>query len=165
MHFCKTSLLIFVFALTASAAHALDQGQWTLDINGASWHSENSYFHGGQNRQYNESNLGLGLSYGFHDNLDLKVGFFDNSYQKTSVYAGAFAHWDFYTQDRQWVISPGAFLLLASGYENTPENAPAIAPVPGFAVGVGHRKLRLNLGYIPFGQVQLATAQLQILLD
>jgi len=154
------SLLTFLATLYP-AANAMDKGEWTLDLNGASWHSERNYTYQGETSRYNQSNLGLGVTYAAHDNVDVKAGFFENSYDKTTLYAGIVLHQDFKSADNQWILSPGFALLLASGYDDTPENTPAITPLGAFTLSAGHRVLRVTLGYAPFGEVDVVTAQLQ----
>jgi hypothetical protein len=146
--------------LTATTARAMDKGDWSLDINGASWHSHRRYNENGDIRKFNQTNLGVGGSYAWSDHVDLKLGFFDNSYEQNSFYAGAYLHKDFYSGD--WAVSPGIALLLVSGYDDTPEDAPTVAPIPLFGVAFGHRALKLNVGYVPFGEVDFATVQLQV---
>ena len=152
-------LLCLSLLLVSVQIQALEQGEWNFDLNVASKHSEESYGSG----DYNEENWGLGASYGYWDNLDLKFGFFENSYDKTSVYAGAFYHKDFYFGD--WTVAPGVGLLLATGYDDTPENAPVVAPILMPAITFGHRAVKANVGLIPFGQVKAATLQLQFNFD
>ncbi|MGD2117401.1 MAG: hypothetical protein PVG66_03515 [Chromatiales bacterium] len=144
-----------------SAGHAMDKGEWSIDLNGLSWHDENHYTDNGVTKSYNETNPGVGASIAYRDDLDIKFGFFENSYREQSAYAGVYYHKDFYT-DGGWTVAPGVSLLLVSGYDDTPEDAPVIAPIPILGVSFGHKSARFNLGYVPFGEVDFATLQLQI---
>ena len=150
----------FCLALAAGAAGAMDAGDWSLDLNGLSWHSERSFSHEGVRREYNETNRGLGGSYAWNDDLDLKLGFFENSYYEDTVYAGVYWHRDFYWGD--WTVAPGVAFLLVTGYDDTPRNAPEVAPLAIPGVALGRRAVRLNLGFMPLGSVKFAVAQLQI---
>lgn len=160
----KCKGLVFAFCslvcLLPGSSLAMQQGEWSLDINGASWHAERRYNDDGTRRKYNQDNPGLGGSYAWRDWLDIKAGFFENSYYEDSVYAGVYLHKDYYAGN--WTVAPGLSLLLVSGYDDTPQDAPAIAPIPVLGVTFGHRALKLNLGLVPFGDVEFATLQLQI---
>lgn len=144
----------------AESAVAMEEGAWSLDLNGASWHAERRYDDDGRRRKYNQSNIGIGASYAWRDWADIKAGFFENSYYENSVYAGVYLHRDYYAGD--WTVAPGISLLLVSGYDDTPQDAPVIAPLPVFGVTFGHRALKLSLGVVPFGDVEFATLQLQL---
>ena len=148
--------LLLGCVLLPTVSSAMDKGNWGLDLNLASRHSRDNYGTGA----YNEDNFGLGVAYAWRNDWDLKLGFFDNSYDKTSVYAGAIWHKDFYRGN--WTIAPGVGLLLVTGYENTPEDAPVVAPLLLPAVSIGHRAMRANIGYVPFGKVDFFTFQLQL---
>jgi len=154
-HACTTAALLL---LLSGSAVAMKQGDWGLDLNLASRHSEDKYDNGTES--YNEQNHGLGIAYGWRDDWDLKAGFFENSYEHTSAYAGAFWHRDFYWGD--WTVAPGVGLLLVTGYDNSPQNAPVVAPMLLPAVSFGHRALRANIGWVPFGEVDFFTLQLQL---
>ena len=154
-------LIIVTFTLTllCTNTHALDTYEWSVDLNTGSKHSD-AYYSG--NKFYNEDNEGVGLTYGYKRNIDLKFGFFENSYYKTTVYAGAVFNQDFYMLN-DMVISPGIGLIFASGYDNTPMDAPMITPVLHPSLSFGHKSLRSTIGYIPFGDVEVVTFQTQIL--
>lgn len=157
----RHALLLGSALLCSHAAHALNPGELTLDLNGASWHSESQYTYQGTTSHYQQSNPGLGLTYAFDDHINLTAGFFENSYRKTTVYAGAVIHQDFRSADDEWVLSPGIALLLGTGYEDTPEETGTIAPVAAFSLSAGHKNLQLGLLYIPFGDVDMLGVQLQ----
>ena len=177
--FCGHALIIIALATVCVSVSAEEKREWSLDVNGLSSHSESRYFENGVSKAYNETNPGLGVSIELHEwreavrryestqwvddfgvDLDFKVGFFDNSYKKTSIYVGPFFHKDL--GEGSWAFAPGLALLLISGYDDTPEDAPAVAPLPIFALEVGHRAMKLNFGYMPWGRVDLVTMQLQI---
>lgn len=166
-----------MFATTAALAES--PREWSLDVNGLSKHSESRYDDDGVSREYNETNLGLGASIDWREwrdlvrrsawtqwiddagiDADLKIGFFDNSYDDTSFYAGSFFHKDLGSGN--WRFAPGVTVLLMSGYDDTPEDAPTVFPIAVFGLEVGHRALKLNIGYVPWGEVDVATVQLQL---
>lgn len=158
----RTALVLGALAVGSlwQPARAMEAGDWSLDLNGLSWHSERHYVDDGVAREYNETNPGLGASYAWHDDFDLKLGFFENSYYRDTVYAGVYWHRDFYWGD--WTLAPGVALLLVTGYDDTPRDAPVVAPLAIPGVSFGHRAVRLNLGFMPVGSVQFAVAQLQL---
>ena len=175
-------LLAISLVGSAQAVASDNFGRWSVDINGVSKHSENRYFEDGQSRKYNETNMGLGGSVEWlgwnrlvrqspwtqwiaeaRIDVDIKAGFFDNSYDETSFYAGPFFHRDMGTED--WKFAPGLAVLMVTGYDDTPEDAPPIFPLPVFSLEFGHKALKFNLGYIPWGEVDLFTLQLQIIPD
>lgn len=137
--------------------HALDLDEWTLDVNTASKHRTKTY---GLNKTYNEDNDGLGITYGYTPSIDIKLGYFDNSYHKRSVYLGASFNKDFYFHNK-FVISPGIGLMFTTGYDDTPINAPVIAPIPHPSISFGFKTLRSTIGYIPSGDGVL-TFQTQV---
>ncbi len=139
----------------ASSASALEKGEFTLDISGFSKHSKSTYIENGTAHKYNETNPGLGISYGLSDNLDLRIGGFKNSYDRDSVYVGLNWHRDFYFGD--WTVAPGINLFLVSGYERRNDIPVAILPTLSF----GHRAVKLSVGILPFGEDKVTTFQLQ----
>jgi len=138
---------------------ALNVYEWSMDINTGSKHSDQTY---GNNRYYNEDNKGLGVSYGYTKYLDVKMGFFENSYFKTSTYAGLVLNKDFYIFN-DILISPGLGLMLTTGYDDTPVNAPTVAPIFHPSISFGHKLIRSTIGYIPYGEDKVVTFQTQIL--
>ena len=105
-------------------------------------------------RSYNSANYGAGLKYGFTDYVDGFVGFYDNSYYKTSFYAGVNIKRDFHPIDTKFRIAPGLKLGLVSGYDGTPDDDTTIGPgnttplvVPNVEFGYG--RYYINTGFIP----------------
>ena len=86
-------IAIFVIAVFSFQAQALDVYEWTLDINTGSMHGSSTY---GTNQYYNEDNDGFGITFGYSDNIDIKVGYFENSYHNESFYGGFVLNKDFY---------------------------------------------------------------------
>ncbi len=168
-----------ILALLAGPVSAAGQREWSIDFNGVSLHSEDRYVQNGVSREYNETNPGMGISIELTEwndivrksswtrwidragiDADIKFGFFENSYREDSLYAGAFLHKDYGRGD--WKLAPGLGLLLVTGYEDTPEDAPSVFPLPVLGVEVGHKAVKLNVGFVPWGDVDFATVQLQL---
>jgi len=148
-----------LISLLSLQTYALEVYEWTMDFNTSSKHSDATY---GKNQYYNEENNGFGMTYGYSDYIDIKVGFFENSYFNTSVYAGAVLNKDFYFFNHI-VISPGLGLMLSTGYDDTPLNAPAVSPIFHPSISFGYKALRSTIGYIPYGEDKVITFQTQIL--
>ncbi len=152
-------IILSIATLLSLNAYALETYEWSMDINTGSKHSNSSY---GKNQYYNEENDGVGLTYGYSQNIDIKVGFFENSYYRTTVYAGAVLNKDF-NLFNNIVVSPGIGFMLATGYDNTAADAPIIAPIVHPSISFGHKALRSTIGYIPYGEDKVITFQTQIL--
>lgn len=88
--------------------------------------------------EHNERNFGLGIEHDIAANTRLIVGFYDNSFDRTTVYAGvAYA---------PWCAGPFRFGVLAafgSGYGDRPY--PVILP----AVLIEGPRFGANLGIVP----------------
>ncbi|MGB1239439.1 MAG: hypothetical protein ACPG4U_14565 [Pseudomonadales bacterium] len=151
---------ILISALSTVFSHsalAMEQGEFTLDLNGFSKHSKSTYLENGTRHTYNETNPGLGVSYAYRDHLDIRVGGFENSYHRDSVYAGIHLHKDYYFGD--WTIAPGLNVFLISGYENRTDVPAILLP----SLTLGHNAVKINIGILPFGdEASVATFQLQL---
>lgn len=138
-----------------------------LDVNVTSRHSEKGYFIGRERHRFNSNNFGLGLTWEPAAWWELKAGWFDNSYHKTSVYGAGAIKWNL-LGNGPWIVAPGALLGALSGYQNTPEQTGEITPWGLATLTLGHRKYgRLNLGYLPSklfkaGVVDVLTVQVGI---
>ena len=146
-----------LLALVITNVQALEFDDWAIDVNTGSRHSNATY---GNHQYYNEDNDGVGLTFGYSPSIDIKLGFFDNSYNRTSVYGGLVFNHDFVIFG-DFVISPGVGVLLASGYDHTPVDAPVLAPIVHPSLSFGHRYLRSSIGYIPYEDSTLITFQTQ----
>jgi hypothetical protein len=155
-----------VAALTCPLAHAAKGDTW-LDVNLTSWHSERDYVWEREVRRYNARNFGLGATYELTDWFEAKAGFFENSYDKTSLYAVAALDYDLLPSSR-WLLAPGVAGGLVTGYKNTPEQTGTVAPWGLVTLTIGRdSRWRLNLGYLPsrlfdVGTVDLVTVQIAI---
>jgi hypothetical protein len=166
-------------SLNAQAFSVSDKPKWFIDFNVASFHNQeffyteeertvtsyNPYLNPNDPYQtytytevvetpFNEDNFGLGVRYEAHENLDVSVGFYDNSFYNTSVYAGVEVH----TKRERW-ISVGASLALVSGYSGTPtETIMFVLPM----VQIGPPQIGARIGYMPFGEVKFGTMQFYV---
>ncbi len=154
-HPARACRLAFRLGLLGVAIHLLPtcdaaRGDRWLDGNLASWHSRSSYFWKGEVRHYNQTNLGLGLSYDLNDWSDLKFGWFDNSYGKTSVYGAIHGRYDF-IRGSHWMIAPGCGIGVVTGYHHTPDDLPVVSPllIPTLTLG-DEERWRILIGYLPF---------------
>ena len=154
-----------ILAVAGPVAAPAAQGDLWLDVNVGSRHSEDRYLWRGQVREYNERNLGLGLGYEWRSWLEAKAGWFENSYEKTSVYAVVNAKWDLAGRSR-WLVAPGISGGLITGYHDTPEQTGTVAPWGLLTLSLGNEnRWRVVLGYLPSqlaleNSVDVATLQL-----
>src|SRR5688500_5707906 len=120
-----------------------------LDINVTSWHSQSDYHWEQQVREFNRNNFGLGATRELRDWLEVKAGWFENSYEKTSLYGLVALKWQFYKK-RSLSLAPGVALGAVSGYQNTPERTGALAPWGAGMLSVTYReRWRASVGYLP----------------
>ena len=150
---------VFFTALSLNT-FALEANEWTMDFNTSSFHTSPTY---ANNKYYNEENNGFGFTYGYSEMLDVKVGYFENSYNKSSVYGGFVLNKDFYFLNNNLVVSPGMGLLLTTGYDDTPVDVPPVVPLLHPTISIGHRFVRSTIGYLPYGQDKVFTFQTQIM--
>lgn len=157
---------IFVLLCMLSTSVLAETGDFFLEINQTSWHSEKGYMssecsdynikgqcqHAYQkNKEYNSDNHGLGLSYTMLPYLDIKAGFYDNSFYVRSNYVGVNVHHDFHFKERV-VIVPGLAVGLVTGYKPTQMSSVQIGSAMLMVlpnVDVGTKNLRVNFGLIP----------------
>ena len=137
--------------------------EWSLDINLASIHQQSHYRYQGAMHDYNESNPGIGFTYGYSDNIELKFGFFENSYEKHSNYATVSWHKNYQLGDIR--IAPGIGAVLVTGYDDTPEDSHKLQPGILPCLTIGYQRVNLAIGLVPSVKSQnVATFQLQFLL-
>lgn len=151
-------IALTIFFVITLPTQALDIYEWTLDINTASKHDNINY---GRNQTYNENNNGLGFSFGYSEAIDIKLGYYKNSYNKTSVYTGFVFNKDYYFHN-DFVISPGLGLMFATGYDKVLNNVPIVAPMLHPSISFGFRTLRSTIGYLPYSTNKVLTFQTQI---
>ena len=147
--------LILIVALTVISPVSADEGDIWIDINGISKHfgGEDQIFTDtdGRRREFNETNIGLGVTYEAGKWYEIKAGFYENTYYKTTAYAGANVAYDLRIGDL--VVSPGVTVGLVTGYDDTPMQVWAIQPMAMPTLSVQYKSVRLNIGYMPLNQV------------
>lgn len=149
---CRISAVgLFALLVAGPVVGRAEQGDLWLDFNGASWHTEKSFYWNGQTRNYNQANWGLGLGAGLNDWGELKGGWFENSYYKTSVYVtfDMKPAWLTYRSDH-WFVAGGIAVGAVTGYQDTPEQTSAVAPwaLPNVSFG-NPKRWRFIIGYLP----------------
>lgn len=143
-------LLVAIAAALALTSFArAERGAFWLDANLASKHSEKNYVWENREHRYNERNFGLGATYEFSAWGEVKAGWFDNSYRRTSVYGMVNLKKNLLSNQR-WLVAPGLAAGLVTGYQNTPEQTGALAPWGLVTLSIGDSsRWRVNLGYLP----------------
>jgi len=120
-----------------------------LDINVTSWHSRSDYQWEQQVHEFNHDNFGLGATHELRDWLEVKAGWFENSYEKTSLYGLVALKWELF-KNGALSVAPGLALGAVSGYQNTPERTGELAPWGAGMLSVTYReRWRANVGYLP----------------
>lgn len=130
-----TTVSIFTFS-----TQTLSFDGW-LNAHLASFHHQSEF-------EYNEKNIGLGLALPTSPELDLLIGFYENSYNKNSVYAGFKRH-----TANNYGFSVGIAAILVSGYDETRYGSGKVIPtfMPQLTYTV--KNIRVEVGVIPsFGK-------------
>ena len=146
---------VLVAALSLAAISSANAGDMWVEINGFSKHfGADTYEWQGETREYNEVNPGLGLGIELMDYVEAKVGFYENSYDITSAYAGAFVHIDM--KIGKFNIEPGIFLGVVTGYSETVEQSDRVQMIGIPQVQFGWQGFRVGVGFLP-GEVPAGT--------
>lgn len=159
MHFSTklfiAAIIIFstsVWYNQAKAFEVSNNPEYFVDFNIASFHDQDQWYDDkGQAHDFNEDNMGIGLRKPLTEHIDVSVGFYDNSFHKTSVYTGLEWH-----TKRTRLVSLGIAAALVSGYTDTP--TPTILmflPV----VQLGPPQIGVRVGYMPLGKAKFSTMQ------
>ena len=157
---------------------------WSLDINLASIHSEDTYQKpilgkyqyfeiiegyatpvvGYEEKEFQNINPGLGLRYHGDENVDFTIGFFLNSFDDLSIYGAIEPH----TSSKR-LVQVGIMMGLATGYEDYVDHAAALTPfiLPNMQFNFPtNTPTALKIGVLPnsiFGyNVDVLTFQLSI---
>ena len=140
----KTILAFLILFLPLASAQA---GDIFLDINGTSKHSKDTYLYRGATHEYNSRNAGLGLTAGLNKHFEASVGFYDNSYDRLSAYASVTLKHELSYRDFR--VTPGISVGLATGYSNTPVHAATLQPLLSVGVRATWRGVGFTVGYFP----------------
>lgn len=155
-----------IFILIFCAAAPVQAGDLYLDVNGYSWHSNETYAYRGRLEKYNSRNTGLGFTYAFNKHIEAFAGNYYNSYNRNTIYGGAKIKHDFAISDL--TITSGINIGVATGYDKTPVQSDYYQLVIMPAARITYRGVGLTLGYIPrverenFKAVSTITAQVNI---
>ena len=142
------ALILFLFAVPSQADVIKDI---SLDVNLASKHSVPTYRYKGRVHEYNQKNYGLGITASFSDllpnNFELSAGWYDNSYDHTTVYVAVNAKHEFRFGD--FIVAPGIAFGYATGYEKTTVKAPLLQATVLPNVQISLHGVGIRIGYIP----------------
>ena len=133
-------------------AHDYDS-RFRGDLNGKSFHADDTYSNG--TKTYNENNRGVGIAYSFNQYIEVNAGSFVNSFHDRSNYFGGNLGIPFQVT-RYLSIRPGIQFGGVSGYESITPDAvlinDTITPValPSVSFDIADR-FQLNVEYIPGG--------------
>lgn len=113
-------------------------GDWA-SIHIGSSHSKATYFDdSGDIHEYNETNLGLGVMSSTDKYTELGAGYYRNSFNRNSFYAGA----DFHTSDDN-AVRAGVSFFAVTGYEES-----YVMPLPNITARI-NSQIRVSVGYLP----------------
>ena len=150
----KKLLLAAALMLAGTTAYSIEG--W-MNVHLASSHIQPVYYDKGQPRIYNQNNFGIGLAIPVSEKLDAITGFYDNSYNETSIYAGV----NYHTANK-YGLSAGINLGLVSGYDDTPNTdyKVIVMLVPHITYAV--KNLRTEFGFIPSYGVEGKTSAMTL---
>lgn len=133
-------VFIGLLLLCSSVVHA--SGDVWVDFHIASKHKVDGYMDNGVYKDYNEVNLGIGLTRVVDPNADLIIGTFKNSHYNRSNYVGI----DIHTLTANY-CRVGLAVGFVTGYEEfTGKNViPMIVPNISF----GSNRYRVRIGVMP----------------
>ena len=138
-----TMLLLGSIASTANADIVLNLHLGSIHTNDGYWSAET-----GKLTDYNESNPGLGISYQFTNNFELRGGGYKNSHNANSFYLGGAA----YTSSNR-LVGVGVVAGIVTGYDGLILNPDFdYKPAQPFAmpsIFINYGNVRSEIGYIP----------------
>lgn len=173
----KTAIILALILFSTQAS----SNELFLDINGLSWHSKDTYVYHeireteprigaatgiGKPQEYNGKNAGLGLTYVVNNYLETFVGFYDNSYNRDTVYGGLRLKHDFLVFGV--TVTPSLNIGAATGYSDTPVRSDYYQLVIMPAVRVTYNGFGVTIGYLPLVErdnliaVSTITAQVNV---
>jgi hypothetical protein len=146
-----TAIALFMLGVLLIAMPAYSQEKLVLNLHLGSYHAGSTGWWSaetGKLTDYNESNPGLGLSYQFGNNYELRGGGYKNSHNENSFYLGGAV----YTNSKR-LFGIGLVAGAVTGYDGLILN-PDIdyKPIQPFAmptVFINYGKVRSEIGYIP----------------
>lgn len=128
-------------------------GDVWLDLNLGSKHfgGSDGYCYQGTCGSLNQNNPGIGMSYEYTDNVELKAGYYENSYFKTTAYLAVTASANY--RSHGFSLSPGLTVGVVTGYDETRVMADQVQPVAMASLKLQYREVRAILTYLPMRQV------------
>lgn len=155
-----------IAAIALLAALPAQAGDLFLDINGYSFHSNETYKYNGKREKFNSQNAGVGLTYGMGKYIEASAGYFRNSFDKDTIYGSAKLKYSFNFGEVS--VTPGINIGLATGYMDTPVQSDQYQVVVMPTLRLTYRGVGLTLGYFPqvekenFIAVSVITAQINV---
>lgn len=156
-----TAILIILYS---GMAHSAEGDLW-LDVNVASYHTSSEYCYKDKCDDWNQLNYGVGVSYEVDSLFELTGGYFRNSYNKNSFYAGTKMKHDLIINN--FIVTPGVVIAFTTGYNNTEVEAKKIQLFGLPTISLSHDNYRAVVGYLPIrilglGSTDVFTLQLGI---
>lgn len=143
---------LLILAMSVPFLAFAGEGDFWVDVNVASYHSgSDGYYHNGKYEDFNQVNLGLGLSYEMDSLIEWTGGFYRNSYDENSLYGGLKFKHDFHVADVD--ITPGLTVGFVTGYEDYVDEASAIQIMALPSIGVSFERVRAVIGVVPVSLV------------
>lgn len=137
------NIIAVFFLLVAAPAQASDL---YLDVNGYSWHSNDTYTYKGEH-EYNTNNAGLGLTYSANKYLEASAGFYENSYNTRSLYGSTKIKYEI--ELSKVTVTPAISVGVATGYVDTPNQADCLQVFVMPTVRLAYRGVGFTIGYLP----------------
>lgn len=146
-------VVAMLLIVLSGANHDIHAAPW-IEIHGLSKHGKNTYSTETGVHQYNEVNLGMGAMFKMNNNVEAGFGFFRNSYNINTFYAGGDIH-----TDNRAPVRLGLSFAIVDGYQNTPASSNVMI-LPNLTITLTEH-LRIKMGVIPTG-IKLATLTLGV---
>jgi len=142
-------LILLAIAVPLLAGYNIAHAdEFWADANVASYHiSSHEYCDNGKCQDFNQLNMGLGVTYYMDDTIGFTGGFYKNSYSKLSTYAGLAMKHDIAVGT--YTVSPTLLIGGVSGYQDTEVGGGPIKLMALPALSVSHDKYRAVVGYLP----------------
>lgn len=133
----KNLILSSIFtAITATSTFSAAASDFGLVINGACYHTNRA-------RLLNEKNPGLGVKMSLNPSTNTEVGYYLNSYKKTTTYATVS-----YLPFNFGFVSAGGFAGVATGYKKI--TGLGLSPIGGAEILLKvNQNINLNLRAVP----------------
>lgn len=170
---CILMAIVAVAGVGIKAAFAAE-GDIYVDVNMFAWHGQDYYYteekvyykahpsYVGTEQtvitahEFNNEPVGVMVRLEMHENADVGVGVFKDSFNQTSVAVGI----EYHTK-RSRGVSAGVLIGLAPAYASAPVPQSPLVVLPMVQVNVpGTPTIGFRVGYMPFGDVPYGVFQL-----